>query len=63
MIRFCMFCILALTSCFTPTNLLGFDPSVVSNRVLIVHDELPQMEVLTRFLQEKGDLDVTLVEQ
>jgi hypothetical protein len=31
--------------------------------VLIIHDELPQMEVLSDFLTEKGDLDVMIVEQ
>ena len=37
--------------------------SADSNKVLIVHDELPQMEVLAKFLREKGGLDVTAVEQ
>ena len=33
------------------------------NSVLIVHDELPQMEVLATFLRDEGDLEVTVVEQ
>ena len=34
-----------------------------SNKVLIIQDEMPQMEVLSRFLQEKGGLDVRTVDQ
>lgn len=32
-------------------------------KVIIVQDELPQMEVLTKFLREKGSLPVTVTEQ
>jgi hypothetical protein len=31
--------------------------------VLIIQDELPQMKVLAGFLQEKGDLSVTIRDQ
>jgi len=34
-----------------------------ANKVLIIQDEMPQMEVLSRFLQEKGGLDVQIVDQ
>ena len=41
----------------------AFAPADLSNKILIVHDELPQMEVLAKFLREEGGLDVTVVEQ
>ena len=41
----------------------AFAPADLSNKILIVHDELPQMEVLANFLREDGGLDVTVVEQ
>lgn len=34
-----------------------------SNQVLIVHDELPQMEVLKGILEDRGGFDVTVVDQ
>jgi len=34
-----------------------------SGRVLIVHDELPQMKILAEFLHQRGRLDVTVAEQ
>jgi len=45
------------------TDLSGADSSVSANTVLIVHDELPQMEVLVKFLREEGGLDVSVVDQ
>jgi len=34
-----------------------------NNKVLIIQDEMPQMEVLSGFLQQKGGLDVQTVDQ
>ncbi len=45
------------------TDLSGADSSVPASTVLIVHDELPQMEVLAKFLREQGGLEVTVVDQ
>jgi len=39
------------------------ESSVPANTVLIVHDELPQTEVLATFLREEGGLDVAVVDQ
>ena len=44
-------------------DLYGSESMALSNKVLIVHDELPQMEVLAKILKEKGGFEVTLVEQ
>ena len=38
-------------------------PQFSRAKVLIIHDELPQMEVLTNFLMAKGNLKVEIVEQ
>ena len=43
--------------------LLGTVAAMASNKILIVHDELPQMEVLSGILEKKGRFEVTLVEQ
>ena len=63
MLRSCAFLFLILVVGFTPSDLFGSGTAYASNRVLIVHDELPQMEVLEEFLRDKGGLDVTVVEQ
>ena len=63
MLRSCAFYFLILFTGFSPSDLFGSGTTDASNRVLIVHDELPQMEVLARFLQKEGGLDVTVVEQ
>lgn len=63
MFRLCAFCLLIMASSFISLNVFGGESVAVSNKILIVHDELPQMEVLTKFLQQKGGLDVTVVEQ
>ena len=52
-------CILVLACCFT----LGLSYSTGLPRVLIIQDELPQMEVLTKFLEERGKLSVAITEQ
>ena len=57
------FCVLILAITFAPADLFGSDAADPSNKILIVHDELPQMEVLAKFLREEGGLDVTVVEQ
>jgi len=62
MFRICACSLLILTAGFAPFDLHGFDQAP-SDRVLIVHDELPQMEVLARILQEEGGLEVSVVEQ
>lgn len=41
---------------------LGVSPAKTPN-VLIIQDELPQMEVLAKFLREVGKLPVTIVDQ
>ena len=63
MFRSFTLCLLFLVTGFTPINLFGAGPADSSTKILIVHDELPQMEVLSKILHEKGGLDVTLVEQ
>ena len=63
MLKSFAFCLLILASAFSPADLFGSDSAASSNRILIVHDELPQMEVLAKFLREEGGLDVTVVEQ
>ncbi len=50
---------LILSTALAPVDRIN----AASNKVLIVHDELPQMEVLARFLREEGGLEVTVVEQ
>ncbi len=57
------FCLLILATAFAPADLMGSDSAAPSGRVLIVHDELPQMEILAKFLREEGGLDVKVVEQ
>jgi len=63
MFRILAYCLLALASSLASLNLHGSDSTALSNEVLIVHDELPQMEVLANILHEKGGFEVTLVEQ
>ena len=63
MLRNHVMCLLALLTGLGPYGLLTADTGPDSNQVLIVHDELPQMEVLAKFLREEGGLDVTVVEQ
>jgi len=41
---------------------LGVSPAKTPN-VLIIQDELPQMEVLAKFLRQEGKLPVTIVDQ
>ena len=57
------FCVLLLATVLAPVALFASEATVASNKVLIVHDELPQMEILAKFLREDGGLDVTVVEQ
>jgi len=57
------FCLLILATTIAPADLFGSDAADPSNKILIVHDELPQMEVLAKFLREEGGLDITVVEQ
>ena len=57
------FWLLILASGLLSFNVFGADAGKISNRILIVHDELPQMEVLAGILEEKGTFDVTIVEQ
>jgi hypothetical protein len=57
------FYVLILATAFAPAALFASDATSPSNKVLIVHDELPQMEVLAKFLRVEGGLDVTVVEQ
>jgi len=59
MLRSCALCLLILTGSLLPHGLQASE----SNKVLIVHDELPQMEVLSAILQQKGGFEVTVVEQ
>ncbi len=63
MLKSFAFCLLILATAFAPADLFGSDSAVSSNKILIVHDELPQMEILEKFLREEGGLDVTVVEQ
>jgi len=63
MLRPYAFCCLFLLAGFVPFDVCGADAAIPSGRILIVHDELPQMEVLARFLREEGGLDVEVVEQ
>ncbi len=63
MFRLYACCFLTLAASLSSFNLYGSDSAAPSCKVLIVHDELPQMEVLARFLQEEGGLDVTVAEQ
>ncbi|UCF17471.1 MAG: ThuA domain-containing protein [Phycisphaerales bacterium] len=51
---------LVLSACVT--LVLGFS-RVGRPHVLIIQDELPQMEVLAKFLREVGKLSVTIVDQ
>jgi len=39
------------------------EPGKTSKKVLIIQDELPQMEVLSKFLKDKGNLDVQITDQ
>jgi len=57
------FCVLILATVLAPAALFASEATVPSNKILIVHDELPQMEVLAKFLREEGGLDVAVVEQ
>ncbi len=57
------FCLLILAITLAPVGQLGAAVATLSDKILIVHDELPQMEILARFLREDGGLDVTVVEQ
>ena len=59
MLRSCAFCLLILAGSLMSPGLLASE----SNKVLIVHDELLQMEVLSAILQQKGGFEVTVVEQ
>ena len=63
MLKSLAFFLLILATAFAPADLLGADPAAPANKILIVHDELPQMEILAKFLREEGGLDVTVVEQ
>ncbi|MGD8499895.1 MAG: ThuA domain-containing protein [Phycisphaerales bacterium] len=56
---FIRICVLMLVSCLT----LSFSFSTPQTRVLIIQDELPQMEVLAKFLKEKGGLSVAITDQ
>jgi len=57
------FYVLILATAFAPAALFASDAASPSKKILIVHDELPQMEVLAKFLRVEGGLDVTVVEQ
>ncbi len=63
MIKSFAFSLLILAIAFAPVDLFGADSAAPSNKILIIHDELPQMEVLAKFLREEGGLGVTVVEQ
>lgn len=52
MFRSCAFLYLILLAGMTPLDLYGVGASDPSNEVLIIHDELPQMEVLAKFLRD-----------
>ena len=41
----------------------GCGPSIAPEKVLIIQDELPQIEVLAGFLRKQGSLEVTVVDQ
>jgi len=43
--------------------LLGACDSAANQQVLIIQDEMPQIEVLARFLESEGGLKVTVVDQ
>ncbi len=55
-----IFLLLVVSICLAP--ILGVSPSKIP-KVLIVQDELPQMEVLAKFLRERGRLSVTISDQ
>jgi len=59
MLKSCAFCLLILAGSLMSPGLQASE----SNKVLIVHDELPQMEILSAILQQKGGFEVTVVEQ
>ncbi len=63
MLKAFAFCFLIVATAIAPAELFGSDGAAPSKKILIVHDELPQMEVLEKFLREEGGLDVTVVEQ
>ncbi len=63
MIKSSAFFLLIVATAFASADLFGADSAVPSDKILIVHDELPQMQVLAKFLREEGGLDVTVVEQ
>ncbi len=63
MLRSFAFFLLVVATAFAPVELFGADSTAPSDKILIVHDELPQMEILAKFLREDGGLGVTLVEQ
>ena len=63
MLRSISLCLFVVASNLMPIELHGSENAASSNRVLIVHDELPQMEILANILESKGGLEVEVVEQ
>ena len=63
MLRCVATCFLVLSLVFVPVDRIGAGSTMASSKLLIVHDELPQVEVLASFLIEQGGLDITVVEQ
>jgi hypothetical protein len=55
-----VYAFLVVSICFV--LVLGVSPAKTP-KVLIIQDELPQMQVLAKFLREEGKLSVTIVDQ
>jgi hypothetical protein len=55
-----IFVLLAVSICFV--LVLGVSPAKTP-KVLIIQDELPQMQVLAKFLRQEGKLSVTITDQ
>jgi hypothetical protein len=57
--KLCLVCIALLIAALT----CGISAQARGEKVLIIQDERPQMDVLAKFLKEKGKLSVTIADQ